>query len=280
MSGAASRCIVCGDAPTPVLRKGSLVVVRSPGCGLQWRDPLPNDAELAELYGPDYLERWAVFGADDFERVRAMKRATYRALLAEIERYHSDGRLLDVGCALGFLVELAGEQGFDAHGVDVNREAVRRARERLGDRVRVGRLDAVPAGPGFDVVTFVDVLEHEPDPGALLGAVGERLAPGGVLAAVLPNAAIFTRRLLRTRWPHYTPEHLYHWSPACLARFLGDMGWEVLALRTGFRKTFTASYLAAYAAHTAPWLQPLLRPLGHLGLRVGTGEMLVIARLK
>jgi 2-polyprenyl-3-methyl-5-hydroxy-6-metoxy-1,4-benzoquinol methylase len=126
-------------------------------------------------------------------------------------------------------------------------------------------------------VTLVDVLEHVPDPGALLARVRERLNPGGVLAALLPNAASATRRLLGRRWPHYTPEHLFFWNPAALARQLASSGFAVREIRTGIRKTYTAEYLTAYAAVTGAWLPPGLGRLGARRLRVATGEMIALA---
>jgi SAM-dependent methyltransferase len=272
------RCIVCGDEATPRLRRGGLAVVRSPGCGLEWREPPPGAAELAALYAPGYLGRWGLRDADDLERVRAMKRRTYEAILDPVTRLRSGGRLLDVGCAAGFLLESAAERGFEAWGVDPNPEAVALARRRHGDRVRLGSLEeGAFEAERFDVVTLVDVFEHVLDPSALLAEVRRRLVPGGILAAVMPNAASGMRRLLGRRWPHYAPEHVYYWTPSSLGRFLSDRGWELRLLRTGFRKRFTARYLGSYAACVGSWLPPGLTLLGDLGFTVPTGEMLVLA---
>ena len=278
MSGAPPRCIVCGDAPVAVFARAELEVVRSPGCGLEWQSPFPSEARLRELYAGDYFERWGARDAAAYARVRAMKHATHGAFLREIARLRSGGRLLDVGCATGFLLEIAEQQGFDSFGLDPNPQAARIARERFGERVQPGELDSA-AFPGiaFDVVTLIDVLEHVPDPAALLSRVYERLAPGGVLAAVLPNAASLVHRLLGPRWPHYAPEHLFFWTPRALERQLAAAGFAVHAIRTGIRKTFSGDYLTAYAACTGAWLPPGLGWLGRRTLRIPTGEMLALA---
>jgi 2-polyprenyl-3-methyl-5-hydroxy-6-metoxy-1,4-benzoquinol methylase len=179
---------------------------------------------------------------------------------------------------MGFLLEAAEAVGFQGFGLDLNPEAIGIAKQRFGDRVALGELDT-SAFPGvvFDAVTMVDVLEHVPDPAALLAKVRERLAPGGALAVLLPNAASLMRRLLGARWPHYTPEHLFFWTPAALSRQLGSAGFALRKIRTGVRKTHTAEYLVAYAAVTGAWLPPGLGLLGAQGLRVPTGEMLALA---
>ena len=278
MSGAPARCIACGAEPAPLFQRGELAVVRCGGCGLEWQRPFPSPERLRELYAGDYFQRWGARDPESFERVRAIKQASCRELLAELARLRPGGKLLDLGCAMGFLLEAAETAGFQGWGLDLNPEAVGIAKQRFGDRVAQGVLDE-SAFPGvvFDAVTLIDVLEHVPDPTALLAQVRGRLAPGGVLAALLPNAASLTRRLLGRRWPHYTPEHLFFWTPASLARQLRATGFEVREIRTGIRKTYTAEYLIAYAAVTGAWLPPGLRWLGARQLRVPTGEMLALA---
>jgi SAM-dependent methyltransferase len=278
VSGAPERCVACGAEAAPLLQREGLAVVRCRGCRLEWQRPFPSPQQLRALYAGDYFARWGARDPAAFERVRAIKQASGRELLAELARLRPGGRLLDLGCAMGFLLEAAEQAGFQGYGLDLNPEAVEVAKRRFGDRVALGELgDAVFPGVAFDAVAMVDVLEHVPDPAVLLARVRERLAPGGALALLLPNAASLTRRLLGQRWPHYTPEHLFFWNPAALARQLAAAGFEVRGIRTGIRKTYTAEYLVAYAAVTGAWLPPGLGLLGGRQLRVPTGEMLALA---
>jgi 2-polyprenyl-3-methyl-5-hydroxy-6-metoxy-1,4-benzoquinol methylase len=277
VKAAPERCIVCGDEPAPLFRRGELAVVRS-GCGLEWQRPFPSEERLRELYGGDYFARWGARDPAAFGRVRRMKHASYRHVLREITRLRRDGRLLDVGCAMGFLLEVAEQSGFEGYGLELNPLALAEARKSFGERVQAGELGpgAFP-GTSFDVITLIDVLEHVPDPVELLERARARLLPGGVLAAVLPNAASVVRRVLRSRWPHYAEEHLFFWTPASLSLALTRTGLEVRVIRKALRKTYTAEYLTAYAAVTGAWLPPGLRALGSRSLRIPTGEMLVLA---
>lgn len=278
MKGGGAPCLVCGERDASGFRAGGVSLRRCAGCGFEWQREPPGEAELASLYADDYLDRWGIDSPERLESVRAAKRATYRAFLERVRRHKASGRLLDVGCALGFGVAAALAAGFDAYGLDRNRSAVARAREELGERVHAGPLDA-SAFPGmrFDVVTLIDVLEHAPAPERLLAAVADRLAPGGVVAAVLPDTGSRVRRILGRHWPHYTREHLHYFSAPTLRRFLEERGFEVRAFERGVRKTFTAHYLAAYARALGHRLLPALGALGDLTLRIPTGEMLVVA---
>lgn len=118
------------------------------------------------------------------------------ALVREtIARHAPDGgRVLDVGCGTGFLLEALARDGrWHGVGVDLSPDSVGLARDRLARLGAADRLDArvgsayePPEGP-FDLVTLTDVLEHLEDPRACLRALRERLAPGGLLVVSTPN---------------------------------------------------------------------------------------------
>jgi SAM-dependent methyltransferase len=103
------------------------------------------------------------------------------------------GRVLDVGCGTGFLLERLAERGFSGIGIDLSPDSVEHARRRLaeigaGDRLeaRVGSAYGPPEGP-FDLIALTDVLEHLEDPRGCLGALRAVLAPGGLLVISTPN---------------------------------------------------------------------------------------------
>ncbi len=128
------------------------------------------------------------------------------------------GRLLDVGCGTGFLLERLGLAGWSGVGIDLSPESVALAQERLARVGVADRLDAAvgsayepPTGP-FDLVTVTDVLEHLEDPRACLTAIRRQIAPGGLLVISTPN-----RRSLpgARRWlaEHGVPGITLHLAP-------------------------------------------------------------------
>lgn len=115
-------------------------------------------------------------------------------VLETIDRYaRPGGRVLDIGCGTGFLLERLAELGFSGVGVDLSPESVEIAQARLAEIGAADRLQATvgsayepPDGP-FDLITITDVLEHLEDPRACLRAARDRLAPGGVVVVSTPN---------------------------------------------------------------------------------------------
>jgi 2-polyprenyl-6-hydroxyphenyl methylase / 3-demethylubiquinone-9 3-methyltransferase len=115
-------------------------------------------------------------------------------VLETIDRHgRAGGRVLDVGCGTGFLLEQLAGRGFSGVGVDLSPESVAHASRRLEEIGALDRLSAVvgsayepPEGP-FDLICLTDVLEHLEDPRACLRALASRLAPGGLVVVSTPN---------------------------------------------------------------------------------------------
>ena len=138
--------------------------------------------------------------------------------LETIDQYAKPGgRVLDIGCGTGFLLERLAERGFSGVGIDLSPESVEHARRRLAEIGADDRLTAVvgsayepPAGP-YDLIALTDVLEHLEDPRACLAALRAQMAPGALLVISTPN-----RRSLpgARRW---LAEHGMSWIKVSLA---------------------------------------------------------------
>ena len=129
-------------------------------CGTVQQPLLPAGDELHELYRD--MRDDAYLGEE------AGRRATAAHLLDLIAAQVDGGRLLDVGCGHGLLLDEARSRGYETVGLELSRSAARHAREALGLDVREAPVEDFADDEGFDVVVLADVLEHLDDP---VGAV-------------------------------------------------------------------------------------------------------------
>jgi SAM-dependent methyltransferase len=155
-------------------------------------------------------------------------------------------RVLDLGCGAGEFATALREAGAHPVGVDVAREALRRAGER--DPALDLRLWA-PGEPlpvhdaSFDVAWAGEVLEHVADLAPWLSEVRRALRPGGELLLSTPHhgpgtllrLALSPRRFAE----HFEPrsDHVRFFSPATLRGLLEDLGFDVLELRPALRRS-------------------------------------------
>lgn len=206
-------------------------------CGLVYVTPRLSGEALQKVYGAGYWksDNPKSRGYADYAREASLYLRTFRRRMRLVSRFVRPGaRVLDVGCAAGYFLQVMSEAGHDVLGVEPSTAIATIAQRELGaDRVHVGSLDSAPAAAGyrngsFDLVTLWDVIEHIPDPQATLHRVRRLLAPGGRLLLETQNVQSRWARLLGRRWHHYKhEEHLYHFTPTTIARLLADCGFAV-----------------------------------------------------
>ena len=150
-------------------------------------------------------------------------------------------RALDVGCGGGLLAEALAREGASVTGIDLGTAVLEVARMHLHESglsvdYRETSAEALAAAePGsYDVVTCMEVLEHVPDPGAMLAACATLLKPGGRLFASTLNrtAKSFALAIVGAEYvlgllPRGTHDYAKFLRPSELARMLRDAGLEV-----------------------------------------------------
>lgn len=258
-----SPCNLCG-APDPriLYRIGSYPIGRCRACTLTYTTSVPDERELAAQYSAEYYggREDAYFG---YEEDREVLSANFNRNLDGIERHQRPGRLLDVGCALGFFVDAARRRGWDASGVDVSEYATAYARDRLGLPVRTGSLLELdfPAA-GFDVITLWDTIEHLADPMGHLRRAAELLRPGGSLYLTTGDVESLYARAFGRRWRLIAPPgHLFYFSRRTLARMLTEAGLRVEGIGAEGKYGSLGAMVHALSPRLASALPPGVRKL-------------------
>ena len=153
--------------------------------------------------------------------------------------------VLDVGCGAGLLSEALAQRGAHVTAIDLAPELIKVANlHRLETSVavdyRVQSVESLAAeAPGtFDAVTCMEMLEHVPDPAAIIAACATLLKPGGQMFVSTLNrtpaafalavvGAEYIARLL-PRGTHHYREFI---KPSELAAWLREAGLHLTDLR-------------------------------------------------
>jgi len=263
-----AECPTCGRDSTDIVyalpgdESGPRTVVRCPECHLLYVSPRIPSSQISEKYlGKNYFERQeSSTGYQDYLSDRELHLIFFRRQLARLEELAPrKGRLLDVGCAGGFLVEEAGKKGWQAQGVELSSYASGYARDVLGLDVITNSLGgaAFPSSH-FQAMVMDDVIEHFENPLVDLQEAWRVLAPGGILMIHTPNAASPWRHLMGKKWIHLKPdEHLFYFDPHSIDRLLQKAGFEVIEARACSKAT-NLQYIAGVAGKLLPGLTGLL----------------------
>ena len=298
-------CSLCGGPMRARTVRSGLRVRRCDRCVIEHLEDAPADP--AALYREGYFRFWP----DEPEAVDRQKRTSASWLLDALESATgaptkaggaggavSDprrGRLLEVGCAAGALLEVARARGWLVEGLELSPPMVARANERLAPRgqeagaqpiVREQAFGPDVAAPrSLDAIVFNDVLEHLPDPARALADAHALLSDGGRLLVCTPDLESLSARLLGGRWPHYKLEHLHYFSRSSLRAMLSRAGFRLLLMKDAWKAlslAYVAEHFRVYAdGAPARALESVVRrlpgPLKNTALPLVSGNLVAVA---
>ncbi|MGZ3159812.1 MAG: class I SAM-dependent methyltransferase [Burkholderiaceae bacterium] len=236
-------------------------------CGLMWIDPTPDEAEIGNAYSNYYTHEMQ----EDIGRCGILKRSyhwmkrgylmdkfgyTYgrqpsmskalgkflyffpqrRSKVDEEVRYLQalpQGRLLDVGCGSGEWLQIMSGLGWEAEGIDFDKNAVNIAKQ-TGLHAHWGSLENQNyPDECFDAITLNHVIEHIPNPVATLVECRRILKKSGKLVLFTPNIASLGHRVFKQSWRGLEPpRHLYLFCPSSMRTLLELAGFDEFFIRT------------------------------------------------
>jgi 2-polyprenyl-3-methyl-5-hydroxy-6-metoxy-1,4-benzoquinol methylase len=207
-------------------------------CGLCWQTFYPDEKLATALYDnwidqtasrTGDLQRTSVLGYEPIlQEVVALAGYVEKAQRVPLH----DIKVLDYGMGWGSWLRIASAFGIQAYGYEVSPTRIAQAAELgitcLGDK-------ELPAHK-FHIINMEQVLEHVPDPGALVERLLPLLADGGLLKISVPNGKN-TAALLRAEGardlgaPNLVAirplEHVNSFTPQALRKLVGRLGLRV-----------------------------------------------------
>ncbi|MGC4027784.1 MAG: bifunctional 2-polyprenyl-6-hydroxyphenol methylase/3-demethylubiquinol 3-O-methyltransferase UbiG [Steroidobacteraceae bacterium] len=164
-------------------------------------------------------------------------RAAYVASRARLQA----ARVLDVGCGGGLLAEALARHGAQVTGIDLAPAMIETAHLHalesglaIDYRVQDAAELAADREARFDVVCCMEMLEHVPQPQAMLATLGQLLAPGGALfvSTLNRNLKSFLKAIVGAEYllrllPRGTHEYERFIRPSELARWARAAGLDV-----------------------------------------------------
>jgi 2-polyprenyl-3-methyl-5-hydroxy-6-metoxy-1,4-benzoquinol methylase len=218
------HCLVCHSHKLTTLsdyKKAHLVKCDS--CGFVFSQGIPTMKELEDHYGQ--------YGRNDFLSPITIKR--YNELLDSFEPFRKTGKILDVGCGIGYFLEVAKQRNWDVYGTEFTNEAVVIC-ESKGINIEKGVLDISNyEKESFDIITSFEVIEHINNPREELTNFNKLLRKGGLVYITTPNFNSLLRYRLKSDYNVIVyPEHLSYYSPKTLTNVFTLSGFKKMKVQT------------------------------------------------
>jgi len=215
------------DDPPPV---ASWRMTECRRCGVVTPLPYPTVDEINSFYSSQMTpNEWEV---KHYVRLDLNDKAIAgtRRLAEQLTTLHDGpGRLLEVGCAAGWILRAAEELGWIVKGVEGAPKFSAFARDVLGLDVYPGLISEIDCStwPVFDVIIAFDVFEHLHDPVQDLKVLRKLAAPNASLLVTTPNISSLVAKVYGRRWRQVLPSHVNYSTPTSMAFALERAGWRL-----------------------------------------------------
>jgi 2-polyprenyl-3-methyl-5-hydroxy-6-metoxy-1,4-benzoquinol methylase/rubredoxin len=200
-------------------------------CGLVYMNPRMNDAATAAFYNSNvneiYNEGKFGDGHDDANADNQINAENVR-LLEKVRGAGAKGFLLEIGCAKGYFLKQARDAGYAVWGLELNKSNCAYAANILGETILDKDLMQAGFKDGmFDVVYMRDVIEHLPNPRAIMCEIARILKPGGMVFIETHNIDGLIHAIVRGKHTViFGFEHPVHWSPRSMKYLLEHAGFK------------------------------------------------------
>ncbi len=295
-----SHCIICGSTKYAIIGKPRITktfpraeqnnyhIAQCEICGFYFVDPSIDlsESEWKTLYEENY------FGEamkTDWQIKLNQKENSERIQWICNVLGEKQGNFLDMGCGEGYMIRHALVNGFTPYACDI----ANNLQTDLSATIPcfIGNLmDAAYVDQQFSVIHCDSVLEHVPDPSAIMQEFYRILKPGGVVLFIVPNEDSLMNTL--TKWtyfltgnrskygkikPFVTPYHINGFNRNSIKNLVKRHGFQLVKLTT-----FGGNYAfwKASKAFSRSWLiNLLLYPAGLLSVLLGNQiQLLAILR--
>ncbi|MBI4983233.1 class I SAM-dependent methyltransferase [Candidatus Woesearchaeota archaeon] len=286
----ANSCRICSNPQLEIIKSirtpdtsNKFSVVRCLNCGIIYIDPFPTINQTTELYEKNLLNNSQYY---DLHHEEDLVSFNQRMDLLEkyskelLEKYpevlpEKDQKLLlDYGCSTGNFLEVALNRGYQAEGIELNKNSVEICKKK---GQRVNNLSQKE----YDLVHAGDVIEHVHEPMDFLREIYSLLKKQGILILSTPDWGKWITRKTQVK----PEEHLFYFTKKTLKAIVERSGFEILYLQNCSRRRSIHSLLLSSTSQNEK-ISAALKVLNllHLGRSINfilshlNDDLLLIAR--
>ena len=272
-------CAICKETDCDLLYEGTVDAARTTSdelssyaahyrinrcrrCGLVYSSPVFESQRVRYLY--THTTETNVPMGEEVGVRKTMER--YYSLVRPLLRARE--RVLDIGCDIGILLDIARQDGFGKiYGIEPNPVAADAAATLPGAIISKQIYEAQDFPDDFfDLAILVHVLDHLEDPADVLHRVRRHLKPEGLVLAAVHNVRSLLAVALGERFPPYNLYHHWFFSKATLQRLFEVSGFEVVKIAST-RNYYSLGYFVQKVPGLAgPLKSGIIKSLDTLGL--------------
>ncbi|MBI5072399.1 class I SAM-dependent methyltransferase [Candidatus Woesearchaeota archaeon] len=286
-----NNCFVCSKTPAKTIIAKEVTVYCCTNCGTQWQWPLKEEKEYEDIYTEKYYKEIWGWRKEKDRQIGKSKFATSKNFIKHLHNHKKGGKVLDIGCGLGYLLSFLQQDNYeyDVYGVELSGFARNISEERMGKgRVFENLEELKKKRMQFDAILLFDSMEHIPNQDKLLKDIDVLLAPKGKVLVIMPAADSFAAKIMGKQWIEYKKDHVLFYTKKALKQQLEKYNFRIKYMRSCW-KTVTLVYLASYlSVFRIPIMSTILEAtiklfpefIQNIPISIPIGQMMVVFERK
>ena len=221
------NCIICNKDNNKHIYEG---IVKCYDCGHVFANLTLTDLDYKKLYDHSY------FHGNEYSNYVSDKKILQKnfidrlSTLKNLIYYKSNSKLLEIGSAYGFFLEIAKDYFSHVEGVDITDDGINYAKQKLNLNVKnVDFLEWDTKKNKWDIICLWDTIEHLKRPDFFLKKANNLLNNDGLMAITTGDINSWLARVRGKNWRLiHPPTHIHYFSKKTLTLLLKKEGFEVL----------------------------------------------------
>ncbi len=219
----------CSEEKLVFCKKNQYLIKECKKCGHRFLDILNAENHLDKVYSDDYFFGGKATGYPNYLDQKNII-LNYGIKYAKIIAKHTGpGKVLDTGCAAGFILKGFEKYGWDCSGIEPNETMARYGREKLNLSISTGSFENFETPQTFDLINMIQVIGHFYDVDQAMIKVCNLLNRKGLVLVESWNMRSTLARILGNKWPEYSPPSVVNWfSGDTLNQLFNYYGFELI----------------------------------------------------
>jgi len=239
-------CCICNSNDYSIITNGPIVqIIKCSGCGLMRQGSIlfREDKDIFSFDGGAEHIRGQVKEKEEIQTKHDLE-----ILNVSNKHFPDKGKLLEIGCSTGKLLNEIRKDGWKVSGVEPQKWSCELAREKYNlDVINSTIDDAGIKEKSLDVIVLIHVIEHLINPYESIKFIKKLLTPGGILVLETPRYDSFMFRILKGKERSVISGHLYYFTSNSLLSMSRKVGSSIIKYHSVGR-TVTLDRLCYYAA--------------------------------
>lgn len=229
MRKAYNTILNCEEEKTILFEKNGHQIFECKKCGHRFTEIKDFENHVAQVYSDSYFFEGKT-GYPNYLKGEEVLYNYGKKYAKIVSKYTAPGKVLDIGCAAGFILKGFVDSGWEGFGIEPNNTMANYGRKELNLNITTGSIETYESHEKFDLINMIQVIGHFYEINEVMQKLKTNLAENGMVLVESWNMESGYAKLMGKNWHEYSPPSVIRWfSDNTLCHLFEKNGFTLVA---------------------------------------------------